>query len=592
MALKIDDQLVDTRILSAWREALADCAGADLQRFAGEQPQLTAGFRKGKVSTQVLLARIRALLQQAGELPADLRDLLRSCTLSDPLLRHLSEASLETWSAALADALGRLKLYAALLLDERASMRQLGFTQLAQWDGTEPTEADSAAAWTRLRQALGPMLAQLQCLAGADEPPKAVVPDPQTVRPTERRQPQLVLNLRQKRQEANRLRRELQAANAERDRAVSQAEALGSALATSQAALRAKALAHAELEAQLDDRVAQALARQLDARLLPWLQPAEALAQAVTAAPGADARAQAQAVLQQQAQLDRKFGLRSELAAERIQCQELCQRLEDARRESLNPLPGIAPALDALTRRMTAIDTLLKHTSATHGQAAEVPAPLRERLETARTLEQLTELRNSLQAVASTGLLTPAQLGASYALLTGLSSRLYLQTRLGDHRASVDVSLRGLPLYALQSRLAQDLPCTLLIDGHNVLYQLPMLFGRAFEQGQPGLQAQQALIERLHALSLLQPQLSLELWFDSTSARDVTHSAQLRVHYSGGQGTDRADDQIVAYLHYLSRSPQRPFCALVTADREEASRAEACGTLILSPQELALLLPR
>ena len=73
-------------------------------------------------------------------------------------------------------------------------------------------------------------------------------------------------------------------------------------------------------------------------------------------------------------------------------------------------------------------------------------------------------------------------------------------------------------------------------------------------------------------------------------AHDETIQGNFMVHYSGGTGANRADEQIVAYLNYLNLQSSQLFKALVTEDQDEAAKAEDCGALILSPLEFKVLL--
>ena len=62
------------------------------------------------------------------------------------------------------------------------------------------------------------------------------------------------------------------------------------------------------------------------------------------------------------------------------------------------------------------------------------------------------------------------------------------------------------------------------------------------------------------------------------------------MHYSGGSGANRDDDQIVAYLQHLQKASPERLRALATADRDETARATRLGALVLTPQELAVLI--
>lgn len=592
VVVKIDSQPVDARILQTWKEAVAHHDVAEVQAFVSAQPHLRAGFRKGKVSLPVAVRRIQSMLDQSCDLPTDLRLLLRDATLSQALLSVLSEEAIYVSLPSLATAFGRARIYAAMLLDERESIRTLGFDQVADWDGAEPTDLEHNEAVENLGSLLRKFFDQIQPLVGGsalasqrDVPATTVL-----VGRHDSRTGKLVANLRQKRQEANRLRRELLDTKSERDKANSQVQTLTVSLAASTSALNSKTQALDDLSGRFEERVRQAVKRQLDDRLLPWLRPAEAFAQAVAESMQGDLLQEAEALLQRQASIDQRFGLRSQLEAEAVRCKDFRLRLKEAVKESIQPLPEIGSLVRKLERRIAEIEKILQQTAFVATPAGQAPPLLIQKLQHATTLDELASVRKGLIAIESIGLLAPPELSAAYALIGDKASRLYLQAGLGKPPKSQMPSLKGVPLYALRRQLADGHSCTLLIDGHNVLHKLPTLFGEHFERGDPGTEAQQALIQKIDALCTLHENLTVDLWFDSGRAHDETMKSNFNVHYSGGKGANRADDQIVAYLQYLSRQSPQQFRALVTADRDEAAKAEDCGALIVSPLEFAVMI--
>ena len=148
---------------------------------------------------------------------------------------------------------------------------------------------------------------------------------------------------------------------------------------------------------------------------------------------------------------------------------------------------------------------------------------------------------------------------------------------------------RAFPLQALQAALARRLPCTLVVDGHNVLHLLPALF-RAYHdaQGQPTGRARQALAERLQALAERHPTLHVELWFDGPAHDTRSLSEQVRVHFSGGEGSDRADGAIVGQVRHLASTPAAPLIAVASADGEVRGAAQSLGALVVLPVELGV----
>ena len=67
-------------------------------------------------------------------------------------------------------------------------------------------------------------------------------------------------------------------------------------------------------------------------------------------------------------------------------------------------------------------------------------------------------------------------------------------------------------------------------------------------------------------------------------------SDNLRVRFSGGSGSNRADRQILAFLHHLGTASPELTRAVVTADQDEARAAERSHAMVMAPEELALWL--
>ena len=599
MAVTVDTRPVDRRVIQTWKQAITTVSDSDLQAYMAPHPRLIAGFRKGKINTAVALTRVQALLDRSGELPADLRALLRGCTLSTPLLSVLSDDAIAAAMPAMADALGRVRTYAAMLLDDREAVRGRGFDQIAGWDGQEPTTVEQAEALAALLKAFKPFADLVRPLvAAADIPPDPAVP----VRSAGLGQPRhsdsktlsQLLDLREKRKEANQLRRQLAQAGVEAGTAQDSVHALTTELLATLSKLASLDGDHADLKDQFEARVAQELSRRIDARLLPWLQPAESLAQAVAAElQPTDVLLGAQALLQRQTQVDLKFGLRSQLQAKLAQYQSMVVKLKDAQLESIRPLPEIGTAVQDLERHIAQLETTLGQACTLAAHVAKPPYELVSRLQQARTLDDIAELRTALRATATLGLLGSGEMQAAYQVIDEATSRLYLQAtagRAGRAWQADQRQLRALPMRALQVQLAEQHDCALLVDGHNVLYGLPDEFGAHYENGHPGLSARQHLISRLDALSKLHPMLAVDLWFDGEAATDENQGRNFRVRFSGGKGANRADTQIVSHLQYLAGATPDQVRAVVTADRELAMAATGCGALVIAPQELALLM--
>jgi len=603
--MKIDNQPVPAVVLEAWKQAIARAAPAAIQKLVGQHKELSAGYRVGKIDVKVARTRIQHQLGLLSELPPAYRDLLRDGTLSASLVSVLSEQALECWAAPLCHYFGTLALVAALYLDEREAVRQWAPQWLERPPGRAPPEAAPAcseaaqAAAQGLRTALAPLLTHVRALLPeAAQPqiaPSAAVVGPEVgaaapllnTRRTANEQ-RLTHALRDKDKEAKRLRRELNALSG-------QHQQLGLDLAAAEHALEgAKTLAaiataeHMALQTQWQARVTQRVTTLLDERLLPWLRPAEALADKVEALSESESTLlqQAEALLQRQAAQDRLHGLRSQLRTQLQACQQAHARLMQAHHDALHPLPDLLALAQRLQARSEQIEQLLQEHAPAPAPEHPLLAQIAQTLAAQQTLDGVAQVRRALQASVSLGWLQGAALEQAYALVDQASIALYARGSAAPSGVEHADWWGVLPLRALQTELAQGHPATLVVDGHNVLYTQVADFRPWYEQGLPGAQARQHLTSLLLALAQRYPTLHIDLWFDGPLLSDSTKAANVRVHFSGGQGSDRADARILAHLHHLQiADPAKPRL-LVTQDQAQATQAQDTGAWVLTPARL------
>jgi hypothetical protein len=197
-------------------------------------------------------------------------------------------------------------------------------------------------------------------------------------------------------------------------------------------------------------------------------------------------------------------------------------------------------------------------------------------------------VRTALQATESLGLLSSEETIHAYRLVHEAASRVYDRYLITPASGQRSESLSGVPIYAFQSELARGRPCTLVVDGHNVLHKLPTLFRPDYEAGLPGAKARKALESRLLGLCSKYPTLSVHLWFDGPVVEERAVTSNFRIRFSGGSGSDRADRQIVAYLRHLQASALDQLRVLVSADNEVAHQGQSTGAMVMQPAEFHL----
>ena len=591
MPLTVDSLPVDLRVIAHWKAALKTADEVALQDFAKNHKHLNMGFRKGKVSLPVLVARVQVMLDQSRDLSPDFCRLLREATLSRQFICVLSEEAIKHSLPQLADAYGRLNVFAALHLDERESMRKLGYDKIQDWGGSEADDSEQKQSVKDLQKLIPDFLTHIQLLLldGDSFEKSNVGPRSEKAQKRDVRTEKLVTAFRAKRTEYNRLQRKFNEISHEAEDIKAESEARRQDLESSTNNLKLASQQYVALNEKFELHVRDAVARQLDNKLVPWLKRTQTLETAVSTSPKG-LQEEAKVLLSRQASVDKKFGLRSQLAQESTACQALQLQLREAMAESIEPLPELSAVAKKLANRIAEIGLILQKNSDVVADKTPAASLFVEKINATRHLDELAGVRKGWMYLEELGLLSSSELSAGYALLIEKASQLYLKAGLGDATRLQPALLEGIPLYALQRQLVGGQSCVLLIDGHNVLHKLTDFFGESFEQGFPGAKAQQALIKKITSICDAHKNLTVKLWFDSPMAHDETIQGNFMVHYSGGTGANRADEQIVAYLNYLNLQSSQLFKALVTEDRDEAAKAEDCGALILSPLEFKVLL--
>lgn len=594
--MKIDDHPIPKPVVLAWCAALARLPDALARSLASEQG-LAAGFRANKMPPDVARTRLRSALEGYAELPEKIRLALRQISPASALLVPLSDELVMEQSALLASSLGFAETIAALLLDGRASLRGHALEMLDDWDGSEPSEEAQRKASAELMANLQSLAQALQTLAppvGAGSPSgpsDATVTTPLAARASRPQgERQLVLALRDKRREAGVLARDLGTVRQETDRLRAELERLRPALELTQQRANHAENELAELRGDFESLVQQRVQALLDSRLLPWLAPADALAHAAEDPRGQHLLEQAEQLLQEQAAIDRRYGLRRVLQAELDNCRRMLARLAEAQAESLRPLPRLVTLQQEIRQRIQALLQKLGEPADNAPAPGSSLAKLQQAMAQADSLEQLSAIRQALGAAEPLGLLDAGERARAFAQLADLASRLYARQGICRTAAQDREGLKLLPLHAMQSTLALGQRATLVVDGHNVLFTLPALFRSFFENGNPGGRAREALEQRLAALAKRHPRLDIQLWFDGGTVSERTVSDNLRVRFSGGSGSNRADRQILAFLHHLGTASPDLARAVVTADQDEARAAERTGALVMAPEELAIWL--
>jgi len=591
--VKIDGINVDPRAVLAWQATLEQTSSVEIVEFVTATPALQFGFRPGKISPQVAIERVKGMLDQAGEMPPALRLLLSSVGLNKALLTVMSDKAIERATGYLCDCFGSEAVYAAMLLSDREAIQAMGIAGFSSAEFTLTTPEAMATAGARLSALFSPFLDLLNKHARpiADGQP----PNPPVNRgresATNKQLAELQEQMAEKTRDTKRLIKDLAHANATLEKTQARNKQLEGGLQAARASLASEQAAHQTLAQTFDQAVIAETQARVDARVLPWLVPAEALAMEVTESVTGDLLGRAESVLGRQQKTDHRYGLRSRLVQERDECLDMIDRLNIARRESLQPLIELGTAKDALLTRVVELDRILG-LDGTNKAPALMPQPLFTLVREASTVEELAALRADIESGNRLGLLQAQAIAEAYRLIQEACWKLYLKQPKISNEKNDSAWQKKLPLYLMQQGLREGVSCLLLIDGHNVLFRLRDMLQLEFEEKGPLPRARTRLADAVVALAQQYPRLETHLWFDSEDAGDISISKNVFIHYSGGTGRNRADNEIVKYLHALPHirgKEQFELKVLVTADHSFAEEARAQEVVILMPEELGIL---
>ena len=578
--MKLRDQIVTNRAIAAWKELLKAAPAKSVLNFVNVTPPLRDGFRPGKIDHKTALQRTISLLDQTGEMHAGIKSLLCELSLERRLLSVMSEEAIEAAEPKLRDHFSPDILYASMLLSERSSLFERGIQGFEEYPQDNLTDEQRTAALEELRELFTPFLSVFS--------KSGFIGNPEDVANNNSELAVARDNVKALQEELQNLRRDLNQEKKGHDWHKSELSNLKSKLGAAEkkamqceAYLKSIKSNYKHLDSKFDQEVSSAVAAKVNERLLPWLAKSEALSLAVSESP-ADLLVRANRALHKQEESDRRFGTWQGLKQQLEDCNKMRDALRDAQKESLAPLSELRQLIVELEAESQRLQHALSLT-----QKAEQNSHLKHSIYSARTIEELRKIRESLRLLNELGLCSSNEVNLAYGFIHDKSSRIYAAN---DHENRDQPNTSYLPLQNLLLATSRNEECALVIDGHNVLHLLPSRYQDTFEGGFPGSKSRERLIADAKSLASTYPTLRVELWFDSNRAHDETICDNMSVHYSGGTGDHRADKKIIEQISFLRESALCRPIVLATADRDEAKQANGLGAIILAPEEFLLIL--
>lgn len=600
--MRFRDQEIPAALVQVYLDALEALSKGRLMAAVralpeGVQSSILRGFRPAAAPHGPVRQRLLQMVR-GGFLDEEMCDFLRGLLLPSPApLASLDEDTLVSCLPALLGLLPPAWLLAALLLDSRSRVQDLAWEILQDPERCPrecaPFSPSPEAGQPPPEDAPGELSSPTPSLSPSPSPS----PDQErSRRKLERQLRDLEQDLRRQASAARKLDRKLQGAREERDRAQQERreaeERLGdleSRCTRLQQDLTTRERELRDLEARLEQAVAEGVREGLAARRRLWLVAPRETAP-VPLAPGADLLEAVEETLERQAQEDRHAGHRRQLEERRGALVKALGRVQEARAQSLRPLPELLPLS---TRLGEEIEEITRRLGTGPGENKASPlGELAARLNEAESGEALAHLHDLVASLEEARALTASQARELYQVHERVMTRLY-----EAHPESRPVAEDQSPSWVLRCAL-DGMPAPggqgllVLLDGHNLLYGLPHLFGPHYDpDGHPRRRAREALVESLRGLVRERCLAEFRVFLDSAERSEVDHGPHLKEIFSGGgEGDQRADQAMLRYLEFHRLEfPDTP-SLLVTDDRELTARARELGARSLRLQHFATLL--
>lgn len=541
---------------------------ADLSAFAATEPGfLHGGFRAGNS----VLLRARLLQVVCGSQPVSdaLRHLLAQRSRVRTLTGLLAPTVLFENRHAFAALLGDAVLLVALLLDDRPEVR----AHAEAWMGLpspflslSPEEAQRT-----LRDAFAGLSELLGVQTGAGVPV--------TRESWQAQKEKLDLRILDLQEKNRRLRgvddrlsqTSLKLKTCEENRGETQAR-----LTSAETELRKTARERDDLKTELEretahreERLTAALDAALAREFYGWLGEARATECAAGQTGSAsDLIDRADAALKKQGEADRHSGNRVTLEKRLARLEDVRTRVCDALANALRPIQELKQIEKELDDEIRSLRNLLKR----NDEATPLETALTARIH-ASADNELPKLRELPDLVASLNVLTDEALARI---------RRHLQRRIAAAQAAGSppdphTEARHDAVSKLGQALAGHTPAILLLDGHNVLFGLPVRYNPPRGGAVTDAEKREKLTADVVRLTATSPNVRAWVVFDGPTRSDTQAAPNVRITYSGGSGEHRADGVILDNLRFFnSQAPETP-AFLVSNDGDLCTAARKLG---------------
>jgi hypothetical protein len=575
-------------ILAAYQNAIESAPDPVIINYAERANKRTIkGLRPNRACVPQIKKRVIARLLKDDEVPKIIEGVLKK---NRPLvyLQALNASMVKRELDGLCAVLGRDKVIASALLDDRKSMQELAKCVLRNEREIKPLsheEAEQVAL--NLHAQLNPLMTRLSKVLR-----KQSVED---VLDAENQGSSRIAELEQQIEQLNKQHKKL---TEERDgykkRALRSNDAAAARSKTDKENEKLRNRVQ-KLEQELKD--AQSDYAALDAALVStvdervhsalhgWIQvpeKIEAACRELRESSEKDLIDKTDAIIKKQEEVDRHAGNRRVVQDRLDALLDRKQVIDRLAIESINPIRELAPLRVELDMEIARLRQLLQIDE----PPSECVQSLKSKIAEAASLDDLVEFKHQLDQLDEWKILPIADLRALHVYLEE-------RTMLQHDKVVLTVTTEPLPprspVHRIRKAIADNSNILWFLDGHNVLFGLPDLFGTLDDNGNHTEDSRKKLSDFLVQLVVNAPNCRIELFFDSPQHRVIQTSPNVSVIYSGGEGDHKADNAICDALErHCAESQNRDF-VLTTDDKELQKRAGRLCAEIMNTHQFYIL---
>lgn len=582
--MRVDDQDVPIEIVQYLKDAITNLPEAELIFDCRNVNTLMEGLNQKTPNIATLRARVSARLE-ARAVPAPILNVLRTATLCQKVFSVLSLKAIKHGGNDWAAYFGLEAYVGSLLVDERTEVRSYGREVWARLPKSKAQAANATGAEKNLLDKFNPFLLGIQSLINGIPPQK-----PQSAQPVSGGQDKNIsdeekANLIEASAVVKSLRKQIEKATQTIHKHATDLQVAKAREAQLKEALAQKTDELKTFENQKKDSIAQGVRDALQNRLGSWFEPTQALM--ASAKFDQSPMAYAEEALTKQSTIDARYHTWSSLRVELANAKALQKRLHDARTESLRVAPEIETALGQVNAHIEQISINLRARSIAPDNARL--QAIADQMNSATSIEEAMALKKRIHTDMAQQS-WPQKDGARAIELINRRMLTLYSAAGGGQGLKTDDLRQIAPLHVLRKCVMEASPCWILVDGHNLLHKIkPFIGAQYFDRaGAPNMLARELLTHALRDFVSLHVNFECQLWFDGPDDNTVGVADKLRVYFSGGKGSNRADDRIVEALSALHRTDPSSKFIVVSDDMDLLSRAKKINGTGMSSVEFWL----